>query len=116
MSNVRLYPETANGHPLKGGYRVIAQTIAPAVSEHLPKAPAGLVAKPMGENQYALALVKDGGLCLFDPPSVATANRWNLQQLERASVRQLASLQRRGVISEIDPQRFGPQAITSKNP
>lgn len=114
MGGVPLYPANHNGHPVAGGYQVIGQTLAAAVDVWLPDRVSGLVAISAGGRGAHLALVTRDGVSLFDSVRVAEANGWSLDQIRVVPPRDVATLPRRAVIEEVDPNRFGPGALAAR--
>ena len=106
------YPPDADGHPVFGGYRLIAETLSGAIREILPPLPDGLIAIRQSADVGILGLATPDGLYVFDTPEVAARNGWS----EAAAIvekRDVAALPRLGIIRSIDPARFGPDVFPS---
>lgn len=107
-----LYPEDINGHPVAAGYAVIGDVMADAVSGLIPQPPPrGLVAIHRGKDHYTPALVQSEGLWFFGSNEVIAGNGWRDARPEIVQPRDVAGLPRLGVIGEVDPARFGPNAL-----
>lgn len=103
-----LYPVDINGHPEATGYKVIGETIAERVGAVLPARPAGLFAHMLGKDRYSLVLVNEHGLWRFRSPELVEANGWPPGEIAVIEERDLAGLQRMGIIDRVDRDRFGP--------
>jgi hypothetical protein len=107
----QLYPEDINGHPLKGGYRVIAKYLAPVVGNLLPVPPRGLIALEKQKDHYELMLVRDDGYWGFSSEKMLIANGWKPGTVPKANRRDLEGLPFHGIIDVADPRRFGPASV-----
>lgn len=112
-----LYPSTSNGHPVAAGYDIIARTLAPALKDHLPPAPKGLMILDEGGGHGTPVLVNDEGVWRFASKEVLFKNGWrSLKKVPIMQHRDLADLPRKGNISTIEPQKFGPAAFQGPIP
>lgn len=110
-TNTSIYPDSADGHPLPAGYQVIAQALAPAVEELLPKPPKGLVAMDLGGGRFTLFLVRGQEYWDFASAEIVQSNGWSQGNVPRVSRRDLDGLSYRGLITRSDPRRYGPNAV-----
>lgn len=107
-----LYPKGNDGHPLVQGYKVIAKTVADAVRGMLPARPEGFVILKAGEQNYKPVLINDEGYWYFSGKadrSLIEANGWVISEAPVIGKRDIAELEYAGEISEVQPERFGPQ-------
>lgn len=107
LDGAGIYPGTANGHPLAAGYEVIGRTLADAVSGALPPPSSGLYALMDGDTFRAL-LINGEGVWFVNDFDLVEANGWPPQELRTIELRDIVNLPHRGILSEVDPQRFGP--------
>ncbi|HSS65202.1 MAG TPA: hypothetical protein VLS27_12280 [Gammaproteobacteria bacterium] len=110
VEGLSIYPGNENGHPIEGGYAVIADALAEAARARLPRRVKGLVAVPVSANVRALFLVNSDGAWRFPGIEHALKNGWSRNQIKIASFRDLAGLPRHGMLEVVDPGRFGPDA------
>lgn len=103
-----LYPEDGNGHPVEAGYAVIGRVVAQAVAGYLPAVPAGLVAVMSDENRFRLMLLTPEGKWVFASPEIVEANGWPPGMVESVSERDVADRPYLGIITTVEPERFGP--------
>jgi len=115
LKPVQLYPENMNGHPLEGGYKVIANAIAPAVRGQMKslRYARRLGAINYDSNQARLVLVERKGYWFFSSPQIASANGWRVFRKQRLAapmleLREVIGLPLLGVIDRVDRRRFGP--------
>ncbi|MGR9106570.1 MAG: hypothetical protein ACU843_06510 [Gammaproteobacteria bacterium] len=108
MTGLPLYPEDINGHPVAAGYGAIAATVAKTVAGFVNPISRGLYGVPIGGDKFNIALVNDQGGWFFNSLDIIEKNGWPEQQVPILSSRDFASLPFKGVIDEVDPQRFGP--------
>jgi lysophospholipase L1-like esterase len=107
-----LYPSNEDGHPLSYGYDVIARAIAPAISPYLKRTPPGFAAVSQGEGQFMAILVKEDGFFLFASKDLIVKNGWkSLAEANRLTHRDIATLPFKGIITSVDPERYGPSAF-----
>lgn len=106
-----IYPGNENGHPVEGGYAVIAEALATAARDKLRKQIRGVVVVPVGADNGALFLVRSDGAWRLPGIRQALDNGWSRDQIKIVSVRDLAGLPRRGILDVVDPNRFGPDAV-----
>jgi lysophospholipase L1-like esterase len=114
LERLPLYPTDVNGHPLPAGYAVIASALAPTVARFLPEpVQPGLVvaSDPDAPGMQATFLVRYGGVWRFASAALFRANGWtsDTATLPRHAARDLAHLPFLGVVSVVDPARFGPR-------
>ena len=109
-----IYPPSQNGHPIASGYETIARALAPVVDHLLPAPPAnGLVrvAAVPGDPEF-YGLVVDGTLWRFADGPSAERSGWTLADAAPLARRDVAHLAERGLVPVVDPEIFGPAAIT----
>jgi lysophospholipase L1-like esterase len=113
MANEPIYPAEVNGHPIAGGYRVIAKALLAAIDRYLVTPPLGLVGIPVKgrERTYRPFLVNKEGLWTFASEELITANGWRLIDAHHVEPRDLASLPQMGTIHSVDRKRFGPDLL-----
>lgn len=113
LSSTQLYPEDANGHPVSSGYKVIGNAISDFLDHKIVPAPEGLVAIETEKGGFLVGLVNTNGLWLFPSgrSDLIEANGWPPQELPSFDFREVASLPYKGLIHDIDPQKFGPQSV-----
>jgi hypothetical protein len=58
-----------------------------------------------------VVLATGAGVWDFASRQLATANGWNVDTLKEVTSRDIESLPYRGVISDVDTSRYGPQAV-----
>ena len=113
-----VYPARPDGHPVPGGYNVIAKTMSAAVNSLLP-VPLGdglvIVENQGGENQGRVFLVRDGGVFWFGDEAMLSGNGWAFDPaaIPRVKRRDLAGLRNMGFVETIDPKRYGPRTAVS---
>ncbi len=110
------YPASGDGHPLPGGYALIARTLAPAVDRVLPSPPEpGLlrIKNAGSEDPGMFVLIKPEGVWRFSGRQVFEGNGWkmDLTGVPVGTDRDVAGLPFRGVVSVVNPQRFGPPSV-----
>lgn len=106
-----LYPRDENGHPLAAGYKVIADTIASAVKTILPPPVRGLIGLVVGNDTHRLLLATRDGVWDFASERVLLGNGWKPGTAREVHQRDIETLPYRGVITSIDPARYGPAAF-----
>ena len=113
---VPLYPPDVNGHPLPAGYRVIGETLANAMAEAglltLHRGTYGLV---NGNQILSFILVTDEGMWTIEDPAMATGNGWEIEKIRPLELAEISGLTYLGILDEIDPERFGPDAVLTGN-
>lgn len=107
-SSLLLYPDDVNGHPADAGYAVIGKTIARKVDGLLPPRLRGRVAYREGDT-YKILLVSDDGYRYFSSLEIMQQNGWPEGEVPPVTRRDLAGIPYRGVVSTVNPARFGPQ-------
>jgi lysophospholipase L1-like esterase len=105
------YPPSRNGHPLAAGYKVIAEALYPVVLQLNPARPLGPVAVTTNDDKRVLLLTTREGVWRVTSTQVLAANGWKLGNVPVVTERDLAGKPFRGVLVEINPQRFGPNAV-----
>ena len=110
LSELNLYPEDTNGHPVSEGYRVIAEEIATniAIENSVPNE---LFAITLGGSNYQLAIFREEKLWIFLNPNMVAANGWVPGEIPTVNPRDVANIERGGIISSVDIARFGPKKI-----
>lgn len=108
LGDINLYPEQGNGHPVSSGYEVIGKALVQAVGESLPPARSGLYAL-MYDDAFRVLLVNHEGAWYFNDLSLLEANGWPPEELQTIELRDIVKLPHRGIVSEVDPARFGPE-------
>lgn len=106
-----LYPTNENGHPSAAGYKVIADTLAPAIKSVLPAPARGLIGLVVGNDTHRLLLATRDGVWDFASERVVVANGWKPGSAREVYQRDIEMLPYRGVITSIDPVRYGPAAF-----
>ena len=109
LDDPRLYPSQANGHPTAAGYRVIGEAVASVVIDDLPAPRRGLYLLDTGAG-YSLVLISGDGFRSFASEELAEVNGWPPGEYEVVSGRDLGALSLLGVITDVDPGRYGPAA------
>lgn len=109
INPIALYPPDINGHPLSAGYRVIAQTLAPAVDSLLPGKPEGLVAVRTGSDAYKLVVVNEEGVWPFASEEILFANGWPPGEIMTVEPRDILGLPVHDTVNDVDPDRYGPR-------
>jgi len=105
----KIYPPNVNGHPIPEGYKVIGETIARTLKSELRDMTDGLVAVRDKEGKTYPALIRDGKYWLFSDPSIAMQNGWkNLSDLPLLQPREVIKYPIGGIVTDIDPQKYGP--------
>lgn len=110
-----IYPPSQNGHPIAPGYAAIARTLAPAIDHLLPAPPSdGLVrvAATKDDGEF-IGIVGAGGLWRFLDAATAEQSGWTLARAVPVTRRDVAHLAERGIVSEPDPEFFGPAAFVA---
>lgn len=105
-----LYPANINGHPKSAGYAVIGRTIAEGIGSVVGGRHKGLGAIPTMEGRMRVYYFGDRVAVLFPSPDLLTANGWTLETLpfvDRSALTGLEVI----VADQVDPERFGPQAV-----
>lgn len=105
------YPSNLNGHPLAEGYKVIADTLYPAVLRLNPARPLGPVAIKTKENEHLLLLATREGIWRVSSTQVLAANGWRPGSVPVVTGRDLSGKSFRGDLTETNPRRFGPDAV-----
>jgi len=114
LNNVGLYVDnTLSGHPDEDGYRVIGQSVAAAAADLIPVQQTGLFVVRR-DKAYYFVLVKDEGAWYFKSSHLVEKNGWQLVDVPVIGESQLLRLPVKGVIGEIDPQRFGPGCCSNE--
>jgi lysophospholipase L1-like esterase len=111
LNRVHIYPQDADGHPLAAGYRVIANSVAPAVKRILPSLVRGLVALDAGDGRVRVMLARADGVWDFSSTHMIVANGWIMEKAKPVRQRDIETLPYRGAISAPDPARYGPAAM-----
>lgn len=106
-----LYPDNVNGHPVAAGYAVIGKALAAKAEALLPERPVGLRALMVGKKQYHLVVVGREKYWIFASHQIAAANGWKQDKISGIFRRDIASLTYGGMVSEVDPDRFGVEAF-----
>ena len=108
---VPLYLPTTDGHPVAAGYNFIARVVAPVVDGYIPVRPRGLLLLETSPKDHFPVLADDDGVWLFRSRKIIIANGWRTGNIPIVQPRDIATLPLRGVITTVDPQRFGPPSI-----
>lgn len=58
-----------------------------------------------------IALINNEGVWVFDRDEMMIANGWPLEDIRAIKYREIANLPIRGVVTSIDPARFGPASV-----
>jgi lysophospholipase L1-like esterase len=107
-----LYPQGVNGHPLPAGYRVVAEALESVIKRHVSYPPRGLIAIDRGNGRIVPMLVNREGVWNFGSKEIMAANGWMPNdELRRVELRDIVSLPARGMITVVDPGRFGPDSM-----
>jgi len=111
LQDATLYPASENGHPWSAGYSVISQTILPYARKMLPDRPDGPVIIGKGRKQEnELYVINNDKLWYFISVDLFKKNGWHVSQLKSIQRRDIENMPYAEVVSEIDPNRFGPDA------
>jgi lysophospholipase L1-like esterase len=115
LAGAPIYLENSDGHPVPGGYAVIAAALAPKVVGFLPEPVRPglvLVPDPTAPGQGNAFLIRYGGIWRFADEDVYLKSGWKPtpQGAQLRHERDLANLPFLGQITEPDPVRFGPPA------
>lgn len=113
LGGVALYPADENGHPVAAGYEVIGRTIAAQLAPLLRQVPLGPAFVAAAANRYTLHLVTPEGVWLVPSEAALEANGWSAGRFPTVDARDIAVLPLLGVLTDVDPQRFGPAALRS---
>ncbi len=110
--SAQLYPSGRNGHPLPVGYDVIGQAVSPAAGRYMTSPPTGLAFIRHRDEKATPVIIEDDGYWLFASEEYLTGNGWRLDPGARPiEDRTVATLPLKGIISVIQPVRYGPQAF-----
>lgn len=112
LTDSTLYPEDKDGHPLQGGYAVIAGALAKTLGD-LPRPPLGLVVVMADDKKsYQLYLINQEGAWKVSSESILDQNGWSSANTPKeVDARELALYPQKGLLRIVDPKRFGPQNI-----
>lgn len=118
-----IYPRDRDGHPYAPGYRIVAQQFAAALNAKTLLPRAGAYAVGLSDKRvFGFRLLTRNGWWVFKNTAALTANGWQLAMsadpagLPNALIlsdgTEFANLPFLGVISESDPDRFTPSALS----
>ena len=113
IESENLYPESdQDGHLIENGYRLIGETLREAAAKSLPdRLHGGVIAQiSINDNNYWPLFVKDNYFFRFSNQEIAEKNGWSQQNIKIADLREISRLKYGGLISTVDPSRFGPEA------
>jgi lysophospholipase L1-like esterase len=113
LTTDRLYPRDRDGHPLTAGYQVIANTISKALPKMIPERTQGFAIMELSKGKYKPVLINQEGYWYFSGKSdrsLIEKNGWDISAAPLITRRDIADLEYAGEISEVRPERFGPQA------
>ncbi len=105
------YPSDINGHPLSDGYKVIAETLYPTALRLNPARPLGPMAIKTKDNEHVLLLATREGIWRVSSTQVLAANGWRPGSVPVVTGWDLSGKPFRGDLTEINPRRFGPDAV-----
>lgn len=115
MQDAMIYPEDSNGHPLAAGYETIGKEIAKTVKPYFqvsapytPTAPRELVSMEITPGQYRFLLLKNNKVHYFSSMNLITGNGWSPGKVKMVTPQQIAHCPVGGIISEVNPDLFGP--------
>jgi lysophospholipase L1-like esterase len=111
MGPKSLYPASSDGHPTELGYGVIASTIARELPVLIPNRIEGFAILNRGNRKYQPVLIREKGYWYFSgdsDKSLIEKNGWVINGAPLVTRRDLADLDYVGLITEVDPARFGP--------
>lgn len=114
MEPGNLYPSNKDGHPLAQGYGIIAATVAKSVEKFLPMRIRGFAVLELGSGNYKPILINREGYWYFAGKADKTLiekNGWNVSNAPVINLREIADLEYAGEISDVQPERFGPQSL-----
>lgn len=108
-----LYLPNEDGHPTPDGYDVIAETVASALVRHLPPHPRGLLALKRHSGVGFLLLADHENYRYFSiSRDLLLKNGWKLpEKVKVLDPRDLAGMTFAGMISTVDPDKYGPGAF-----
>ena len=108
-----LYSPDRDGHPIAGGYKLIGETIREEVIGLLPEEiQGGVIAQiSVTDDNYRPLLIKDGYFYSFESVDITGRNGWDKGNIRMADLREINRLKYAGIISTVDPARFGPMAF-----
>lgn len=116
MTPAQLYPPDMNGHPIQEGYAVIGNTLAEGLTSlGYIRRRLGLHALFSDNKIYALLLITEDGMWTLNSQDVAERNGWDLTNVPVVSFNQISAIPNLGVLREVDPARYGPDAILPQN-
>lgn len=114
LKPIQLYPSDINGHPIAAGYKVMAEALSSVADGYLYDNPQGLFAVELSSKDNFIALINNEGVWVFDRDDIMKANGWPLENIKTIKYRDIANIPIRGIVTTIDPTRFGPISVRPK--
>jgi lysophospholipase L1-like esterase len=111
LTNAELYPPDSNGHPYSEGYRVIGEAVAEQLGTARTALPMGLVGVVSNKQLFRLMLLTPQGKWEALTAEILQQNGWTLTDLPGVLLEDVSALPYLGVLDEVDPARFGPEAF-----
>lgn len=108
MEKGSFFPADIDDHALEAAHHIIGVALANSVREHLVSRPKGIYAVAVGTDKFQYVLINDEGAWIFDSPDWIEANGWPPGDISILPGRDFLAVPRRGVIKEVDKERFGP--------
>ncbi len=98
LGPVALYPENVNGHPLKKGYRIIAETIQPFIKQYVRELDDGLAVVTTDRGGLIPIYVSNNQFWIFSNDYKVIEERVNISELPTYKTRTLTNMHYMGYI------------------
>lgn len=105
-----LYPPDIDGHPLRGGHKIIAEALLPFIEPEIPGLTDGVYEIDASAEGKWYYLLRNKKLWRFYSKEILERNGWQTRDLKRAEYRDMARFPLSGVTAEVNPKAFGPHA------
>lgn len=116
LGSTPLYPPDVNGHPLPAGYKLIGEALATAISNTGLFSPQrGVFGLVNGNQILAFILLTEDGMWTITDPNVAVGNGWDIDKIQPLEITEISSIPYLGVLEDIDPGLYGPDAVLTGN-
>lgn len=113
--DVPLYMRDPDGHPIAEGYHVMATAIAPSIEKLLPSSPTNKGPIAVKQDKYTFCyLITGDGMWAVTNLDILKKNGWDITKIPFVASRDIASLHINGVLSKVDPEKFGPVILELK--